>query len=233
MKKQLFILLLLVVAVSSFAQTRKVQHRPYIDQRRIHYGFLVGMHVQDLEFINNGFITEEGQTWFADIAEYSPGFSVGVLAEYYLHEHLALRAIPTLHFGDKTVIFREQESGERHRQSMKSVYIALPINIKFAAERFNNYRPYIVGGVSPILDLGQKRQKALKLKTFDCYMELGVGCDFYLPFFKLIPELKFSFGLANLLEKDRKDLTDKSLYKFTQSLDGVSSKMITFTLYFE
>ena len=38
------------------------------------------------------------------------------------------------------------------------------------------------------------------------YVEVGLGCDFYLPFFKLIPELKFCFGLANLLKKDRPDL---------------------------
>ena len=60
-----------------------------------------------------------------------------------------------------------------------------------------------------------------------------MGCDFYLPYFKLIPELKFCFGLANLLDKDRRDLTDKSLMKFTESLERVSSRMVVLTFYFE
>lgn len=233
MKRNIFILLLLIISSCVYSQTRKVQNRPYIDQRRIHYGFMIGVHMQDLEFVNNGFVTENGESWFADVPDYSPGFTVGVLAELYLTEHLAFRFIPSLHFGDKLVVFREHQSGETHRQSMKTVYISSPLTLKFSAERFNNYRPYIIAGVSPIMDLSKRKQKALLLKSFDCHLEIGLGCDFYMPFFKLIPELKFSFGLANLLEKDRKDLTDMSLLKFTESLDKVSSKMITLSFYFE
>ena len=75
--------------------------------------------------------------------------------------------------------------------------------------------------------------KPLLLQRFDCALEIGFGCDFYLPFFKLIPELKFCFGLVDLLVKDRSDLIDKNLLKYTQSLDGVSSRMVVLTLYFE
>lgn len=221
------------MSVCAHSQTRKIQNRPYIDQRKFHYGFLIGMHVQDLKFVNNGHITEDGQSWFGDIAEYSPGFSVGVLGEMYLNEYLAIRFIPTLHFGDKKVRFREQSTGETFSQSMKSNYISLPIDLKFSAQRFNNYRPYMMAGISPTIDLSKKKQKALLVKSFDCYVEVGVGCDIYLPFFKLIPELKFCFGLANLLEKKRPDLTDKSLLKFTESVDRVNSRMIMLTFYFE
>lgn len=189
--------------------------------------------MQDFEFGNNGFITEEGQSWFADIGEYSPGFTVGVLGELYLHQHLSLRLIPTLEFGDKRVTFKEQNTGEKHRQTMKSCYISLPLNLKFSAERFNNYRPYLVAGISPSIDLVRKKQKALLVKPFDVGIEIGLGCDFYLPFFKLIPELKFKFGLLNLLEKKRTDLTDLSLMKFTESVDRVNSRMITLSFYFE
>jgi hypothetical protein len=64
-------------------------------------------------------------------------------------------------------------------------------------------------------------------------VELGMGCDFYLPFFKLIPEIKFAFSLLDVLEKNRDDLLDKSYEKFTLSVDKVVSKMIILTFYFE
>ncbi len=32
-----------------------------------------------------------------------------------------------------------------------------------------------------------------------------LGCDIYLPFFKLCPEVRFCFGLKDLWEKDRRD----------------------------
>ena len=56
---------------------------------------------------------------------------------------------------------------------------------------------------------------------------------FYLPFFKLCPELKFSFGLVDLLEKDRGDLTDPELIKYPNSLSKATSRMVTLTFNFE
>lgn len=233
MKRTITYLLLLLLPLCAVAQERKVQNKPYIDFRRLHYGFFVGTHLQDMEFVNNGFVTENGEMWYADIPNYNPGFSVGVLADLRLGKYFSLRAIPTMHFGQNSVIFREQNSGETSKQSIKTTYIALPLHIKYAAERFNNYRPYITAGVSPMFNLTVKKQQQLLLKKFDCMIEVGFGCDFYLPFFKLIPELKFAFSVLDVLRKDRNDLLDANYIKFTQSVDKVVSKMIVLSLYFE
>lgn len=219
------------------AQERKVQNRPYIDMRRWHYGFLIGTHFQDIEFTNNASIhtTEEGtqEAWFADVASYTPGFSVGVLGELRMTEHIALRFVPTMHFGDKAVTFREQQSGAMEWQAIKSTYLTVPVEVKYSAQRFNNYRPYVLAGLAPMLDLTVKRQRALLVQRADVAVEVGLGCDFYLPFFKLIPELKFCFGLSDILVKDRSDLTDKNLLKYTQALDKATSRMMVLTFYFE
>ena len=233
MKRTVTYILLLLLPLFAVAQERKVQNKPYIDFRRLHYGFFIGTHMQDMEFVNNGFVTENGESWFADIATYNPGFSVGVLADLRLNTYMALRAIPTMHFGQNIVRFREKESGETSKQSVKTTYIAVPVHVKFAAERFNNYRPYVTAGVSPMWNLTVKKQQQLLLRKFDFMIEVGVGCDFYLPFFKLIPELKFSFSPLDVLKKERNDLLDANYLKFTQSVDRVTSKMITLSLYFE
>ena len=233
LKKIIYILFLLVLPFSTLAQERKVQNKPYIDYRRLHYGFFVGTHFQDIEFVNNGFVTENGEMWFTDVAQYSPGLSVGVLADLRLSGNFSLRVLPTMHFGQNNVQFREQTSGEVLRQQLKTTYIAVPLHVKFAAERFNNYRPYITVGASPMVNLTVKKQKQLLVKRFDTMVEVGFGCDFYLPFFKLIPELKFSFSPLNILQQERSDLLDANLLKYTQSLDGMSSKMITLSFYFE
>lgn len=223
----------MLAILTATAQTRVVQNRPYIDQRRLHYGFMAGFHMQDLEFENNGYIDEDGNQWYADVGSYDPGFSVGILGELYLTKYLALRAIPTMHFGNKTVTFRNALNGDIQRQTIKSTYVSLPIDLKFSAERFNNYRPYMMCGVNPMLDLTVKKQKQVLLNTFNVYLEVGLGCDFYLPFFKFIPEIKFCYGLANVLKKKRDDLTDKSMLIFTESLNKATSKMIVVSFYFE
>ena len=233
MKRIIYILLLFVLSLASFAQERKVQNKPYIDYRRLHYGFFVGAHMQDMEFMNNGFVTATGEQWFADIASYNPGFTVGVLADWRLSTHFSLRALPTLHFGQNTINFREQNSGNKERQQVKTTYLAMPLHVKYSAERFNNYRPYLTAGIAPMMNLTVKKQRPILFKKFDCMFEVGFGCDFYLPFFKLIPELKFAFSLVDVLDKDRKDLLDENNLKFTQSVDKIVSKMIILSFYFE
>lgn len=216
------------------AQQRKVQNRPYLDMRKFHYGFLFGFHMQDLELRNNGHIDPTtGEQWYADVDNYNPGFSVGVLGELRLNTHLALRVSPTMHFGQKHIYFHEQVTGRDSTQNIKSAYISLPIDLKMAAPRYNNFRPYFIAGVNPMLDLTARKHRALRTKPFDLCLEVGMGCDIYLPYFKLIPELKFCFGLTDILQKNRSDLIDGTLMKFTESLDGARSKMIVLTLYFE
>lgn len=246
-KRRLWLLVVVLVGATRFsmlnfqfsigeahAQARKIQHRPYLDNRRLHWGFLFGMQIQDMEVKNNGFIDPTtGEQWYTDVDTYSPGFTVGMLGELRLNKHFALRLTPAMGFGQRRIWFHEQTSGRDTTQVLKSAYLLMPLDVKFAAPRYNNFRPYFIAGASPAIDLTSHKHRALSTKPFDCFIEVGMGCDIYLPFFKLNPELKFSFGLLDILKKKRTDLIDGTLMKYTNSLDGAHSKMITLTLYFE
>lgn len=220
-----------------FAQVQKIQNRPFLDDRVWHYGFLIGVHVQDLAISNNGsaYVNQDGglEYWYADVPEYTPGFSVGILGEIKANDWLSVRLVPTMHFGDKRVMFKDQRSEQVTEQYLKSTLFTVPIDLKISALRFNNYRPYIVTGIAPTFDLTVKKGKELLLKSTDLMFEIGMGLDLYYPFFKMIPELKFCFGLRDLFQQDRSDLKDPSLLKYTNSVSGVRSRMITLTLYFE
>lgn len=219
------------------AQERKIQNRPYLDDRVWHYGFLVGFNIQDLRLANNGlpYINQNGipEYWYADVPEYTPGFSVGVLGEMKANDWLSVRFIPTMHFGDKKVVFKEQRGGKVVEQYVKSTYLSVPIDLKISAARFNNYRPYVVAGMAPTVDLTVKKGKELLVRKTDVMFEVGMGLDLYYPFFKMIPELKFCFGLKDVLDRNRTDLKDASLLKFSNALDKAQNSMIVLTLYFE
>jgi len=246
MKSTHYFIIALLVAISSFfavtppvkGQTRKVMNRPYIDQRLFHYGFLAGVHLQDIELEQTTYTDEEGNQWVADIPNYDPGFSVGILGALRLTNHLELRVVPTMHFGTKLMRYynmRKDVEGEEKKQSqtLKSTYISLPVDIKFAAQRFNNFRPYMMVGVNPMLDLTVKKQQNIRLNSFDCYLEAGLGCDFYARWFKFIPEIKFCYGLTNIINNDRSDLIDTTKDIFSHSIRKGRSKMIVVTFYFE
>ena len=248
MKRILMLLLTGLVTLSVAAQSdRRVQHKPYIDLRPLHFGILIGTHLQDLELENVGPYTmtdAEGniseQYILCEADKWNPGISVGVLAELRLSENFALRLTPTMHFGAKHLTFVNQLQKDaqgrpiQETQDMKSTYVSLPLNIKFAAPRWNNHRPYIMAGINPMINLTGGDQDLLRIKKYDTMLEVGLGCDFYLPFFKLIPELKLCFGLADVLDKNHvNELRDANLRAYAGSVSSAQSKMFVLTFYFE
>ena len=192
--------------MGAMAQKERVRNQPYADLKWLHLGFHVGIHSQDLLLTHTGVMTN-GETWFAEIPSYSPGFSVGVIGDMYMNPYFNLRFTPSIHFGDK--------------------------KFKYTALRLNNYRPYLIGGIYGSVDIGRKKGNPILLKSTDFGFEFGLGCDIYLPYFKLCPELKFCFGLVNLLEKDRPDLVDQANIKYTDALSKATSRMVILTFNFE
>lgn len=224
---------MIAVVSGTMAQTERVKNQPYADMKLYHLGFHIGLHSQDLILTNSGMTTADGQTWFAEIPSYNPGFSVGVIGDIYLNPYFNLRVTPTLHFGDKSFVFRSKEDGEEFKTNVRSNYVTFPVEIKYSAFRVNNYRPYIIGGVYGALDLGRKKGNPLLMKGTDFGVTFGIGCDIYLPFFKLCPELKFSFGLLDVLEKNRTDIQDPNQMIYTDALSKATTRMIVLTFNFE
>lgn len=228
----LFIGLGCLLSVLAFGQKERPKNQPYADFKMFHLGFHVGIHAQDLILTNTGH-TENGETFYAEIPTYSPGFSVGVIGDMFLNPYMNLRFTPTLHFGDKQFKFIEQNTQETFSTAVRSSYLTFPLSLKYTALRLNNYRPYLIGGVYGAFDMGRKKGNPILLKSMDYGLEFGFGCDIYLPYFKLCPELRFSFGLVDLLEKKRDDLNGDEQIKYTNALSKATSRMITLTFNFE
>lgn len=234
---------LILTAIAAVAQDNdKILNRQYADMKRIHYGFSVGANFQDLLITNNGYVSEDGQSWFADIPNHSPGFCVNVLADLRLGEHFNLRLSPGMYFGNKVVKYYNATPPEgalepeifKQSQNVKATYIVVPLDLKISTKRYHNIRPYFTTGVTGLYDLSKERPEQLRLKDLDVMLTVGMGCDIYLPFFKLCPEVKFCFGLRNLLETKRPDLQDNpAMEVFTKSVSKIKNNMVVVTFFFE
>lgn len=228
-------------------QDATVQNRPYTDLRTLHFGVLVGTHLQDLEFVNVGpqvITADDGttseQTIVMDQDRWDAGFTVGVLGELRLNTYFQLRVAPAMYFGTRHLTFHNLSELDNNgnpreqRQELKTAYISTAFDIIAAAPRFNNHRPYVLAGINPMINLSGRDDDYIKLKRFDTYIELGVGCDFYLPFFKLRPELKFMYGLTNCLDTNHSSrMRNSEMIPYANSVSEAHSKIIALTFYFE
>lgn len=225
---------LCAVPASAKKLNDKVMNRPYADMRRFHLGFSVGMNTFGMSFHHNGFITDDGQAWFMSQPSYSPGFCVNGLAELRLNNYFSLRVSPGLWFGNRIIEFYDSANDVRERQDLKSAYVVLPVELKFAAQRMRNLRPYVIGGVIPSVDVAKKNIDFIKTKPSEFMLSIGFGCDIYLPFFKLIPELKFCFGLTDCIRHDRPDLVDDpTRTNVNLSVKRATTQMVVLSFYFE
>ena len=212
----------------------KVLNRPYSDNRRWHLGFSVGLNTMDFSFHHNGFVTEQGQTWFMEQPSFSPGFCVNGLFSVRLNNYFSVRVTPGMYFGNRVVRFLDTTGGQEEKQDIKSAYLVLPVDLKFSSQRMRNIRPYMVAGVMPAFDVMKKKTDFLRTNSTDFMLSVGFGCDLYLPYFKLIPELKFCFGLSDALNHDRPDRVDDPLRAgVSSSVKKATTKMVVLSFYFE
>lgn len=203
--------------------------------------------MQDIEFVNAGpqVITgEDGATVESvvttDQDRWDMGFNVGVLGELRLNENFQFRVAPTMYFGTRRLTFHDMKNMDgdgkplEAHQELKTAYISSALDLIFAGPRFNNHRPYIMAGITPMINLSGKSTDNVRLKRFGAFAEVGIGFDFYLPFFKLRPELKFMYGLGNNLDTNHpNELRDKNKLPYAKSVKEAQSKMIVLSFYFE
>ncbi|MFA8436954.1 MAG: porin family protein [Marinifilaceae bacterium] len=201
-----------------------------VDQKRLHFGFTLGINTMDFAIYNSGFGIAR-----AEQVVFTPGFSVGIVSDLSLHENVALRFLPGLEFGQRTIHYSNLSQDE---VTVESVLVTLPLLLKYRAKRINNFRPYLIGGGSYKIDVqSQKRLKPddnmlVRLNATDVYLELGAGIDFYLPYFKLATELKFAIGLKDMLNHGY-DVDNPGYEAYTDAIQKMKSKVITLSFHFE
>lgn len=216
------VLMILGSASHAFSQ---IGNLPYVDDKFIHFGFSLGFNSMDFG------IKTSSDSMGVDVSTMKPGFSVGIISDMRLNRYLNLRFTPTLHLAERQLNYKSP--GFRDSLNINSIPIALPVYLKYSAERKGNYRPYVLWGVGTYYDLGRKTSDVkLILKPIDFYTEFGVGCDFYFSFFKLSPELKFALGFNDMLTHDFVPAKPADAF-YTQAISKLTSRMLTLSFNFE
>lgn len=228
--KRIFLTLFIALSacLTLSAQRQGVKNIPYIDQRRLHYGFLLGINFSDVIFEPSG-----ANAWGAECPSVNPSFCVGLIGDIALTEHITLRATPSLYFMSREVKFRNSESFEKRTQTLKTNYLSIPLSCKIATHRINNYRPYMLFGANIDYDLAHEKEQPIVFNRIDFGIHAALGCDAYLPFFKFCPELRFNLGILDMIDHKRKELKDETLMPYTEAIAKARNKSISLIFHFE
>ena len=206
------------------------------DRRLIHFGIQVGytMSKFDLHYSED---EELRQTLQGVTSYYAPGFHIAaVVPDLRLGNWFNLRLLPGITLVTRTISY-SWENGylETHRlaersRNVESVYGDIPIELKFRAVRWYNFRPYLTAGASYGFDFAslrknrnQTNQSIVRLQPHDFRYTMGVGFDVFLRYVKFAIEFKMAFGLADL------KVQDPDIY--IHSFDNLKSRtfMLSFT----
>ncbi|MDP2890720.1 MAG: porin family protein [Bacteroidota bacterium] len=252
MKRYFYILFFLTIGLNTLAQRQMVRNLTTFDDKRLHFGFTLALNALDFDIDhyqtmdeNPNFLDEtiwgeniDGNRQIrADISTLTPGFTVGIVTNLRMTEYLDLRFLPGMSFGERKLVYNipveDNNSGDTDFYSIKSTFLDFPLLVKYKSKRMNNQRPYLIGGVAYRIDISKTGQEDLvRLKPFSSSVEVGVGWDSYLQFFRLSTELKFSFGLSNVLDEGPK-LTSSQPKVYTNALSKLTSNMFIFSFHFE
>jgi len=231
---KIYLLFVSLLFSTTLPAQKEVQYLQYEDLKPYHFGFLLGLHTQDLIFQHSGVADAKGNRWYASVPSYTPGFSVGIIGDLRLTDFLSLRSTPTINFGSKEVDLKSDAAGASAISTpIRSNYIMIPLSIRYRGARSNNYRPYLISGFSVAVDMGRDDSEPILLQPLNTYWEIGTGCDIYLPYFRLVPEIKFCLGLGDILVHHRKDDDSEAYSMYTNAFNKVTSRLLVFSLQFE
>lgn len=217
-------------ATAQFGNTSKL--RQYRD-RSYYFGITLGYNQAYLKMDYDPKFLESDSILRIDPL-HSSGFSIGLLGNLKIIQHLDLRFNPILHFSEKNLKYGFGGALSADKDEIKkieSVVMSLPLQVKFKSNRVGNFRAYILAGIKYDYDFASNSnarnvRDIVKLAKTDWGYEAGVGFEFYLPYFIFSPEIKFSYGARDVHIYEPQN-------KYSNRIGQLISRLIVISIHLE
>lgn len=236
MKKTFAVIALMFFALPASSQIftgEDVINNPNFDKQRWSWGYFLGFNTYDFDFDYKNYVASP--LYGKDIkVDNTIGFNVGLVGNLRLNEYLDLRLEPGVSFNRINLSFLPSDPENTFRE-INSTYVHIPLLLKFSTKRINNFKPFVVGGVSTSLNLSSNENNPddnydgqFRMKTNTYYYEIGLGIDLYLYYFKFTPSLRAIFAINDELVRD-----DAPNSPYTSNIEKMSSRGIFLNFTFQ
>lgn len=210
MKKTLLILSILLLSQNVTAQLfskEKIKNNENFDKDRLSWGFYLGLNAYDFQFTYEEDLEDI-------LVESTTGFNVGLISNLRINDYFDLRFEPGLYITQRNLQYDPGYFGGSPNDAdlfreVKSTYVHFPLLLKISTKRLNNFKPFIVGGVSTAINLSSNEENPddnsfgqFRTKRSVAFYELGFGIDFYLYWFKFTPSIRGVFAFNDEIVRD-------------------------------
>ncbi len=164
------------------------------------------------------------------------GLALGLHATGRISPHLQVRFNPQLILGGSryfnyTLKYSLLNEPLQNEMVLPTTLLSFPVQMKFSSDRINNFKTYLLFGAFYNIDLSansalRKQENYIQLKPNDFGLETGIGFNIFMRYFTLSPELKISYGLNNILNRDLSN-------KYSHVFSSIYSRMIMLSFHFE
>jgi Outer membrane protein beta-barrel domain len=233
--KQIVLFVMLVFTFNIATYSQKEQWRNDHDDLKYYFGATLGYNTAYLSAQKSDKFLIDDSILVAEPAA-SGGISLGIQATLKLAKHWQTRFNPQIILGgaryfNYTLGKRTATETVDQAFTLPTTLVSFPLSFKFNSDRIDNFRTYLLFGGKLDVDLSansaaRNQDGYIKLKKYNLGLEAGIGFNLFLRFFTLSPELKFSYGLSDIHDRNP-DL------KYSSVFSTVKSRMIMFTLHFE
>lgn len=211
MKRVFIVLALLIVSQTASAQLfsrEKIKNNENFDKARLSWGFFLGLNSYDYQFNYEEDLKDI-------LVETNIGFSVGLVSNLRINEYLDLRFEPGLFITQRNLMYDPSYfegldfNDSDLLREVKSTYVHFPLLLKVSTKRLNNFKPFILAGISTSINLSSNEENpddnsAGQFRTTKnvLFYELGFGIDFYNQWFKFSPSIRGVFAMNDELVRD-------------------------------
>lgn len=221
----LLLLLVLIAQLPVLAQLNMPNH----DSKRLFFGVTFAYNRSDFKVIHSEEFKYSDSILVIE-SKKGPGFNLGIVSNLRLIKHLDLRALPSLSFAERNLLFT-MTSDTIMEKTIESINIELPVDVKLKSDRYGNFRVYALAGAKFAYDLNsnaknRKQKDQIKVLPYDFSISYGGGCSFYFPMFILSPEIKIYQGMMNTLSSDPELI-------YSRNIDKLRNRTILFTIHIE
>lgn len=202
-KVVVFAILILTISNVQAQKRRSVAYHQNWDKQKVFWGYYLGFNKKDYKI---SYLTDNVAV---DVTP-SIGFNVGLIGDLRLHENVSIRLEPGLSSNTKTLTFYHIIGNDSDKiREVNATYLRVPLLLKLNTNRYNNIRPYVVGGVSYDYNFSSNQDNPndnydgeFRMKKNNFMYEIGAGMDIYLPYFIFSPSIRGVFAINNELVRD-------------------------------